>query len=515
MRRHLVSLGEGTPIKAVVADMDSVLTRMAGLHERAWQVAFNTFFASCSGDDNRRAELSHDEYRRYLDGKLRYQGAADLLAARHIDLPKGTVADEPGTRTVSGIGNHKEKVLIELLEREGVAVFADALDALRRWRLSGIKLAAISASCNCRTVLRIVELEKHLDVIVDGEQAREREFNSKQAMMLEAARQLGVQPADTLVLEDTAAGIRAGRKAGFGLTVGVNRNHHAAELENAGADAVVWSLSALRFPRCLPSALNTVDTILASHAAERAVAIFLDFDGTLAAIVEDPRKVTLDDPISSTLRTLSGLCTLGLISGRDRSDLQKRVGIEGILYAGSHGLDIGGPGYEKILPEAEAAVPEIERATQRLSQALESIHGVIIERKRFGVAVHYRQVRSDVDRQQIMRVVDSVLVDTGLRKRKGKQVVELEPEVNWDKGHALAWLLETAELDAEHVLVVYIGDDETDEDVFASLAGKGVSIVVDDEVSNSLADYRLANPDEVARFLHHLVDHCRAEQSAR
>lgn len=513
MRRHLVSLAEEKPFRAVIADMDSVLTRMAGLHERAWQVAFNTFFASCSDDDSRPAELSHDEYRTYLDGRLRYQGAADLLAARHIDLPKGTVGDDPATKTVCGIGNHKESALIKLLEREGVAVFSDALDALRRWRLSGIKLAAISASCNCRTVLRIVELEKHLDVIVDGEQAREQGLNSKQEMMLEAARQLGVDPADTLVLEDTAAGIRAGRKAGFGLTVGVNRNHHAAELENAGADAVVWSLSALRFPRCLPSALNAADPILTAHR-ERPLAVFLDFDGTLAPIVEDPRRVTLSDAVSSALRSLSGLCTLGLISGRDRSDLQKRVGVEGILYAGSHGLDIAGPGYEKTLPEAEAAVPEIERASQRLSQALESIPGVIIERKRFGVAVHYRQVRSDVDRQQIMRVVDSVLADTALRKRKSKQVVELEPAVNWDKGNAVEWLLETAELDPEHVLVIYIGDDETDEDVFASLAGRGVSIVVDEELSNSLADYHLADPDEVARFLHRLGEHCRTERPA-
>lgn len=511
MTRHVVSLAQGIPFRAVIADMDSVLTRMAGLHERAWQVAFNDFFHSYTGE-HPQAELSHDEYRRHLDGKLRYRGAADLLRARHISLPMGNVDDEPGNETVCGIGNRKEKALIELLEREGVAVFADAISALRRWRLSGIKLAAISASCNCRSVLRIVELEKYLDVIVDGEQARELGLSGKQEMMLEAARRLDVEPASTAVLEDTAAGIRAGIKAGFGLTVGVNRNHHAAELANAGADAVVWSLAALRFPRCLPSALNAADEILSPHP-EKPLAIFLDFDGTLAPIVEDPRQVKLGDEVSATLRELSGLCTLGLISGRDRQDLQQRVNIEGILYAGSHGLDIAGPGYEKVLPEAEAAVPEIERASQRLRQALESIPGVIIERKRFGVAVHFRQVRSDVERQQIIRVIDSVLADTNLRKREGKQVLELEPMVKWDKGHALEWLLETTELDAEHVLVIYIGDDETDEDVFAALAGRAVNIVVDDELSNSLADYRLADPDEVAHFLRRLAEHCRAERS--
>src|SRR5690606_10366322 len=99
--------------------------------------------------------------------------------------------------------------------------------------------------------------------------------------------------------------------------------------------------------------------------------------GTLAPIVDDPRKVNLGEPLLSTLRALSGLCSVGLISGRDRADLQRRVDIEGLLYAGNHGLDISGPGYQKVLPEAEAAVPEIERATERLSTALESIRGVI------------------------------------------------------------------------------------------------------------------------------------------
>lgn len=511
MTRHVVSLAQGAPFQGVIADMDSVLTRMAALHERAWQVAFNEYFDLCCRTENQQAELSHDEYRQYLDGKLRYQGATDLLQARHLKLPMGTVEDEPGAQTVCGIGNRKEKVLIELLERGGVAVFADALSALRRWRLSGIKLAAISASCNCQSVLRIVELEKYLDVIVDGEQARELGLGSKKEMMLEAAKRLGVEPASTAVLEDTAAGIRAGVEGRFGLTVGVNRNHHAAELEHAGADAVVWSLTALRFPRSLPSALHAAEQILSPHP-EKPLAIFLDFDGTLAPIVEDPRHVKLSDSVISTLRSLSGLCTLGLISGRDRMDLQERVGIDGLLYAGNHGLDIAGPGYEKSLPEAEAAVPQIERATERLREALETIPGAIIERKRFGVAVHFRQVRSDVERQQIKRVVDTVLADTELRMREGKQVLELEPAVAWDKGDAVEWFLETTELDADHVLVIYIGDDETDEDVFAALAGRGVSIVVDEKLSNSLADYRLADPDEVAHFLQRLGEHCRQER---
>lgn len=509
MNRHVVSAGQDAPYRAVIADMDSVLTRMTCLHERAWQQTLNDFLRSRNRQlGEQHAEFAHSEYRRRLDGKLRCQGAADFLAARHIELPFGRPDDAPGTATVCGIGNRKEEILIGLLESEGVAVYEDALMSLRRWRKGGLKLAAISASCNCRNMLRLIELENHLDVIVDGELAREFGLQNKAELMLEAARQLDVDPAESLVLEDTTAGVRAGKKSGFGLVIGVNRNHHAAELENAGADAVARSLAALRFPRRLPSALEDLQRLVTSRP-ELPMALFLDFDGTLTSMPEDPRQVSVSEGIVDSIRKLSRGCTLGVISGRDREDLQSRLQVEGILYAGSHGLDIAGPGYQKIRPDAEAAIPEVEEAEIRLREALEGISGVFVERKRFAVAVHFRRVRSDVGIQQVKRVVDAVLADTGLRKRQGTQVLELEPNVQWDKGNAVEWLMETTEVDPEQALVIYIGDDETDEDVFAALAGRAIGIRVSGEVVPSLADYHLAGLDEVEKFLQGFKKRCQ------
>lgn len=509
MIRHIVSTANDAPYKAVIADLDSVLTRMTSLHERAWQKVFNDYLRE---REHRRGEqhgeFAHVDYRNQLDGKMRYPGAADFLRSRHIEIPFGQPDDAPGAETVCGLGNRKEQVLIEMLDREGVAVFEDALAALRRWRLGGLKLAAISASCNCRNVLRLVELESYLDVIVDGELARELKLNGKSELLEEAARQLHVDPEETVVLEDTAIGIAGAASSRFGLIVGVNRNHHAAELENAGADLVVRSVAALRFPRQLASALDQMDRIV-THQAGKPVAIFLDFDGTLTPIVEEPRKADLEKSMLQTLRSLVGVCTVGVISGRDRKDLESRVGIEGILYAGSHGVDIAGPGYQKSLPEAEAAIPEVDDAERRLREALEGIPGVIVERKRFSVAVHFRKVRSDVGIQQVKRVVDAVLADTRLRKRYGKQVLELEPAVEWDKGDAVEWLLETTEIDPAQALVMYIGDDETDEDVFAALAGRGVTVRVGEQASDSLADYYLPEPQDVGHLLKELAERCR------
>ncbi|MEX1034146.1 MAG: trehalose-phosphatase [Cellvibrionaceae bacterium] len=519
MNRDIVSTIQETPFQAVIADMDSVLTRMASMHERAWKEMFDLYLKEHGRQENSRqeqsreagtqqAEFSHADYRKYLDGKLRYPGLAEFLASRHIKLPWGDVNDAPQVETICGLGNRKEQILIKLLDREGVAVFEDALDSLRRWRLGGLKLAATSASCNCRNVLRVIELENYLDVIVDGELARELGLKDKGDLMQEAARQLAVDPANVIVLEDAAAGIRAGKACGFGAVIGVNRNHHAAELENAGADAVIKRLTALRFSRHLPSALDNLDAI-ASRQADAPLAVFLDFDGTLAPLVDDPREAVISEAMLETVKSLTGSCTLGIISGRDREDLQARVAIEGILYAGSHGLDIAGPGYQTSLPEAEAAIPEVDSAENRLREALEAVPGVVIERKRFAVAVHYRKVRSDVAIQQVKRVVDGVLADTHLRKRLGKKVLELEPAVDWDKGHAVEWLMETAEIDPRRVLVIYIGDDETDEDVFAALAGKGLGVRVGEEISTSLADYYLAEPTEVQTLLQRIGERCR------
>jgi alpha,alpha-trehalase len=120
------------------------------------------------------------------------------------------------------------------------------------------------------------------------------------------------------------------------------------------------------------------------------------------------------------------------------------------------------------------------------------------------VAVHYRKVKEDSVLETVRETVGSLAAATGLRKRRGKEVLELEPDVEWNKGHALTWLLEVLEIRPESHLPLYIGDDETDEDAFAALAGRGPGVRVGAELSDSLADFRLENPGAVRRFLEDL-----------
>ncbi|MFU8817024.1 MAG: trehalose-phosphatase, partial [Pseudomonadales bacterium] len=330
-------------------------------------------------------------------------------------------------------------------------------------------------------------------------------LQGKAGILREAARRLQVDPSDAVVLEDATSGVRAGREQGFGLVLGVSRNAHEDALLEAGAHEAYGDVYRAMFPRRLPSALEKLDDLLAWQGS-RTPAVFLDYDGTLTPIVDDPDAARLPDEMRAVLTDLARYYPVAIVSGRDRADVQARADIEGLLYAGNHGFDIVGRGRENTLPEAERAVDEVRAAEAQLRRRVGDLPGVIIESKRFSVAVHYRQVRDADLVDRVQRIVAEVRDGTSLRKRTGKMVVELEPNVEWDKGRALGWLMDVMEIDAGQYFPMYIGDDDTDEDAFAALRDAGPGILVGDEICSSRADYRLADPQQVRRFLEGLRD---------
>ena len=492
---------EQKPFLAVIADTDGVLTSTAVVHRQAWQRMFDTFL----GDYPAQASFSDSDYLTYLDGKPRYTGVSDFLSSRNIELPFGEPDDSPEKETICGLGNRKNVLFLQLVEKAGVQVLDGVRSALMRWRRGGLKLGVISASRNCRAILEAAKLTQCVDVIVDGEHALELGLKDKRAIMLQAAKQLDVEPERAVVLEDATAGIRAAREGGFGLAVGISRGNTARDLTDAGASVVASSLSHVRFVRQLPQALNSWHEVTELRQ-KRALAVFLDFDGTLAPIVDDPSQAGMSPEMRMAVEQLSQSCPVAIVSGRDRADVEERVNIDGLVYAGNHGLDIAAGTLKKTQPDAEQAVGAIEQARSALEQRLGTLPGVIIERKRLSVGVHFRQVQDSAVVQQVQSVVEQVTAETGLRRRKGKKVFELEPNVEWDKGRALNWLLDALPmLSATDTFIVYIGDDETDEDAFAKLDGRGVGIRVGDSIADSLADYCVADQQEVISVLKRLT----------
>jgi trehalose-phosphatase len=254
-----------------------------------------------------------------------------------------------------------------------------------------------------------------------------------------------------------------------------------------------------------PSALERLPEIL-DGLRRRRPAVFLDYDGTLTPIVSRPEEAHLDDAARRAVAALARLCPVAVVSGRDLADVRRRVGLEGIWYAGSHGFDIAGPGgAARVHPGGLAARPDLDGAERELREALAGVEGALVERKRFAVAAHYRLVPA-VEQAVVARAVDRALSHyPGLRRTAGKMVLELLPGVPWDKGRAVRWLLEALGLSGPGVLPIYLGDDLTDEDAFRELAESGIGIAVQETPTPTAARYRLHSPAEVRHFLDELA----------
>lgn len=241
------------------------------------------------------------------------------------------------------------------------------------------------------------------------------------------------------------------------------------------------------------------------ESAGRGLAVFLDYDGTLTPIVERPEAAVLNEDVRAVLRALARRCPLAVVSGRDLSDVRGRVGIPELYYAGSHGFDIEGPGVRHEHPLALAGAESLHDAAERITRDTLGIEGVQLEVKRFAVAVHYRRVR-EIEVPAVRTAVERALArHSGLRLTEGKKVLDLQPDIAWDKGRAILWLLQALQLDRKNVVPLYIGDDLTDEDAFRVLRHRGLGIAVQEHPRRTAARFTLRNPDEVQGFLSGLV----------
>ncbi len=260
--------------------------------------------------------------------------------------------------------------------------------------------------------------------------------------------------------------------------------------------------------RDLPDATERWSEI-SEQLAGRRPAIFLDFDGTLAPIVEDPDAATLPDLTRAALQRLRDHCPVTVMSGRDAEDVRDRVGIDGLVYAGSHGFDVIWPDGRRRQRGVEFQ-DSLRAAEVQLHQEIADIPGAALEPKRFAVALHYRRVpghRVPDTEAAITRVVERF---DDLRLTGGKQVFELRPDLDWDKGRALAWLLAELGLDGGDAVPVYLGDDLTDEDAFAALRARGAGIAVvvqgEDDARTTLGGYRVRDVPAAARLLVRLAE---------
>jgi beta-phosphoglucomutase family hydrolase len=218
---------------AVLFDLDGVITPTASVHERAWAALFEPW------------GFTQRDYLTYVDGRPRYDGVQAFLRSRGVELPWGDPSDDPGDDTICAMGNRKNDMFNEVLERDGIAPYPGSLEVLRVLDEHHIAQAIVSSSKNARRVLEVAGLATRFPVIVDGIRAAEEGLTGKPdpAMFTRAADLLGVGVDRCVVVEDASSGVAAGAAGGFGFVLGVDRGGNAEALADAGADLVVGDLA--------------------------------------------------------------------------------------------------------------------------------------------------------------------------------------------------------------------------------------------------------------------------------
>ena len=193
---------------------------------------------------------------------------------------------------------------------------------------------------------------------------------------------------------------------------------------------------------------------------------------------------------------------MGIVSGRGLDDVRQKMGIPELIYAGNHGLEIEGPGWNFVHPGAEAFRAQLGGILAALDASLSGIEGVYVEGKELTLSVHYRLTPEEF-RPTVLLTFDEALAESakgeGIRVTRGKEVIEVRPDVDWHKGKAIEKL---ASRHPAGTLVCYFGDDLTDEDGFAAVHGlNGVSVFVGPARQPTRALYRLDDTSEVATTL--------------
>ncbi|KAG5544056.1 hypothetical protein RHGRI_016719 [Rhododendron griersonianum] len=258
-----------------------------------------------------------------------------------------------------------------------------------------------------------------------------------------------------------------------------------------------------------PSALGMFEQIIKASNGKQIV-MFLDYDGTLSPIVEDPDRAFMTNEMREAVRDVAKYFPTAIVTGRCRAKVYNFVRLSQLYYAGSHGMDIRGPAngskhrkgnHAVLFQPAREFLPMIDEVYKALLEKTKSTPGAMVENNKFCVSVHYRCV-DEKSWSALAEQVKSVLNEyPKLRLTPGRKVLEIRPTIKWDKGKALEFLLESlGYTNSNEVFPIYIGDDRTDEDAFKVLRdrGQGFGILVSKVPKETNASYSLQEPSEAS-----------------
>jgi alpha,alpha-trehalase len=230
---------------AIIFDLDGVITQTAKIHAKAWKQAFDFFLLEYGKDTGTRYKpFEMKDYVAYVDGRPRYDGVINFLESRSIQLPYGTPDDAPDKETICGLGNQKDLLFHKYLKEEKVELYPTSIELIKDLLSKGFKIAVVSSSKNCHAILENVGISHLFAVQIDGNVAQQLKLAGKPApdIFLQAAKELEVEAQRAAIVEDSRAGVQAGKLGKFGCVIGVDRQNQADALAKEGADVIVSDL---------------------------------------------------------------------------------------------------------------------------------------------------------------------------------------------------------------------------------------------------------------------------------
>ncbi|MDQ0768600.1 HAD superfamily hydrolase (TIGR01509 family) [Pseudarthrobacter defluvii] len=261
------------PFDAVIFDLDGVVTNTALVHQAAWKDAFQRILHDPRVPAGaNRAPLSRTDYLTFIDGMPREEGVVRFLATRGVPVDKGKESDDAGAWTGFGLGAWKNEYFLQHLRDDGVQSYPGTLDLLQRLAGAEVPTAVVTSSRNAAVVLQAAGIHDLFQIVIDGTTAAGLGLRGKPApdVFLAAVTRLGVSPAHAVVVEDSAAGVEAGRRGGFGLVVGIDRTGNRRQLEAAGAGIVLNDVGELDLGQVIGNAWHLVyEGFDAAHEGHR------------------------------------------------------------------------------------------------------------------------------------------------------------------------------------------------------------------------------------------------------
>ncbi len=259
----------------------------------------------------------------------------------------------------------------------------------------------------------------------------------------------------------------------------------------------------------LPAVFDQLDNLRREIFSREFALLGFDFDGTLAPIAENPDAVRMPEKNRRLLADLSrcdGVSIL-VLSGRSLEDLKGIVHLDRVIYGGDHGFEIEFPDGGRYLPAGESPAVSPEEINRRLAPRIRAFPGVRIDVKRFSLTVHYRQADEKTG-AALGDLLQDELTGTGYLFSPGRKCWEIHPQIKWDKGAAYQLVFRRIQQEKGTGLRLYVGDDRTDESVFALMGEEDWSIIIPsaEKERKTRARYRLETQSDVTLLLEKLLE---------